>query len=51
MFIFLLLKDLLGLKTLNEQGKIFKLTVDGKHLDFSQEWFIDAIVLPFLKDF
>lgn len=45
-----LLKDLLGLKTLNEQGKLFRLTVDAKHLDFSQAWFINEIVLKFLKD-
>lgn len=43
-------KDTLGLRTLDQQGKLFRLSVDGNHLEMSHGWFIDNIVIPFLKD-
>lgn len=43
-------QDKLGLKTLNQEGRLFLLAVEGNHLEMSQAWFIEKIVLPFLKD-
>ncbi len=41
-------QDLIGLKTLNEAGKVQFLEFDGDHLQFSEEQITDIIV-PFLK--
>lgn len=46
----LYVKDLLGLKTMNENGKIHKLATDGDHLQFKEQWFLDNIVSKFIKD-
>ncbi len=42
-------KDLLGLKTMDEQSRIKFLESDTDHLQFTDQWFIDQII-PFLKD-
>jgi palmitoyl-protein thioesterase len=42
-------KDLIGLKTLDEQGKLKFLSVDGDHLRFTEQWFIDNILNIYLK--
>jgi palmitoyl-protein thioesterase len=39
--------DVLGLKTLNEAGKVTFSSVDGDHLQFSQSD-IDNTIIPFL---
>ncbi|GCC27748.1 palmitoyl-protein thioesterase 1-like isoform X1 [Chiloscyllium punctatum] len=41
-------EDRLGLKAMDEAGKLEFLTVDGDHLQFSKKWFINNIV-PYLK--
>ncbi|XP_074597238.1 palmitoyl-protein thioesterase 1-like isoform X2 [Brevipalpus obovatus] len=41
--------DRIGLKTLNEQGKLINHTVNGDHVKFTHEWFIDTIVKKYLK--
>ncbi|XP_042194300.1 palmitoyl-protein thioesterase 1 isoform X1 [Callorhinchus milii] len=41
-------EDRLGLKTMDKAGKLQFLTVDGDHLQFSEEWFITNII-PYLK--
>ncbi|XP_041069351.1 palmitoyl-protein thioesterase 1-like isoform X1 [Carcharodon carcharias] len=41
-------EDRLGLKAMNKASKLEFLTVDGDHLQFSKEWFINNIV-PYLK--
>ena len=41
--------DRIGLKTLNEQGKIKNHTVVGDHLRFTREWFIDTIIKNYLS--
>jgi len=43
-------KDYLGLQTLDRSGKIRKLSVNGGHLQFTEEWFVENIVDAFLKD-
>ena len=43
-------KDTLGLKTLDESGRIVKIAVDGDHLQFKEEWFLDNIVNKFIRD-
>ncbi|CAF3363391.1 unnamed protein product [Rotaria socialis] len=45
----LYLKDLLGLKTMDEQSRIKFLESDTDHLQFTDQWFIDNII-PYLKD-
>ncbi|XP_074597236.1 palmitoyl-protein thioesterase 1-like isoform X2 [Brevipalpus obovatus] len=40
--------DRIGLKTLNEQGKLKNYTVIGDHLKFTHEWFINTIVKNYL---
>ncbi|XP_063220790.1 palmitoyl-protein thioesterase 1 [Bacillus rossius redtenbacheri] len=41
-------KDLLGLRQLDETGRLKFLSVDGNHLQFTEEWFIDNIVKNYL---
>ncbi|XP_038656207.1 palmitoyl-protein thioesterase 1-like [Scyliorhinus canicula] len=41
-------EDRLGLKAMDKASKLEFLTVDGDHLQFSKEWFINTIV-PYLK--
>jgi len=40
--------DTLGLQTLDSTGRLFKLSVNGDHLRFTDEWFIDNIINSFL---
>ena len=42
-------KDLLGLKTMDQQSRIKFLDTNGDHLRFTDQWFIDNII-PYLKD-
>ena len=42
--------DTLGLKTLDESGRLFKLATDGDHLQFKEEWFLENIVSKFIRD-
>lgn len=44
----LYIDDLLGLKELDENGKLFLLSVDGNHLRFKWQWFVDEVI-PILK--
>ena len=39
--------NLIGLKTLNEQGKLHFYAVDGKHVEIDYDWVAENI-LPFL---
>ncbi|XP_060703451.1 palmitoyl-protein thioesterase 1 isoform X1 [Hemiscyllium ocellatum] len=41
-------EDRLGLKTMDKAGKLQFLTVNGDHLQFSEEWFVTNII-PYLK--
>jgi palmitoyl-protein thioesterase len=41
--------DLLGLKVMDEQGRLIFLESDTDHLRFTEQWFIDHII-PFLHD-
>ncbi|XP_046968981.1 palmitoyl-protein thioesterase 1 [Vanessa cardui] len=41
-------KDRLGLKKMDEAGKLVFLSQPGDHLRFSEDWFIDAIVKKYL---
>ena len=43
-------KDTLGLRTLDYNGHLFKLSVNGDHLRFTDKWFVENIIQPFLKD-
>jgi palmitoyl-protein thioesterase len=42
-------EDRIGLKQLEQQGKVAFLAVDDDHLRFSQQWFIDEIINKYLK--
>lgn len=41
--------DRLGLKELNESGKLIKLTIPGDHLQFTDDWFTTNIIEAYLK--
>ncbi|XP_050351607.1 palmitoyl-protein thioesterase 1 [Nymphalis io] len=41
-------KDRLGLKKMDKAGKLVFLSQPGDHLRFSEDWFIDSIVTPYL---
>ncbi|XP_047534512.1 palmitoyl-protein thioesterase 1 [Vanessa atalanta] len=41
-------KDRLGLKKMDEAGKLVFLSQPGDHLRFSEDWFIDTIIKPYL---
>ena len=41
--------DTLGLQTLDKSGRLYKLSVNGDHLQFTDQWFIDNIITPFLS--
>merc|ERR1712042_108628 len=43
-------EDRIGLKALDEAGKLHFLEVPGDHLSFSRQWFIDNIIEVFLKN-
>lgn len=41
-------EDRLGLKKMNEEGKLIFLSTSGDHLRFSDQWFIENILKPYL---
>jgi len=41
-------EDWIGLKAMNEGGQLHFLSVEGDHLQFTKQWFIDNIMKPFL---
>lgn len=41
-------EDRIGLKALDEAGKLHFLNVEGGHLHFTKEWFVDQIINVFL---
>jgi hypothetical protein len=43
-------KDTLGLQTLDKSGRLHKLSVDGDHLQFTKQWFLDNIVSKYIQD-
>jgi len=42
-------EDRIGLKALDEAGKLHFLDVEGEHLHFTEQWFIDEIINVFLN--
>ena len=42
-------EDRIGLKALDEAGRLHFLAVEGNHLEFSRDWFIQEIVNVYLK--
>jgi len=42
-------EDRIGLKALDEAGKLHFLAVEGNHLEFSRDWFIQEIINVYLK--
>merc|ERR1712080_39129 len=44
------LEDRIGLKALDEKGALHELSVEGDHLQFSRQWFIDEILNVFFKN-
>ncbi|KAJ9575901.1 hypothetical protein L9F63_007213 [Diploptera punctata] len=44
-------KDRLGLKQMDKLGKLKFLAVDGNHLHFTEDWFIENIINPYLKNY
>merc|ERR1712055_660839 len=43
-------EDRIGLKALDEAGKLHFLDVEGDHLQFTNQWFVDEIINVFLKN-
>jgi len=43
-------KDTIGIKTLNEKGKLIFISCPGDHLQFTMPWFSDNIMTPFLNN-
>merc|ERR1712095_58618 len=43
-------EDRIGLKTLDESGRLHFLSVEGNHLEFSRDWFIQEIINVYLKN-
>merc|ERR1712046_14810 len=41
-------EDRIGLKALDESGRLHFLDVEGDHLQFTRQWFIDNIINVFL---
>ena len=46
----LYIEDRIGLKTLDESGRLHLMEVEGNHLEFSRQWFIDNIINVYLKN-
>jgi len=44
------LEDRIGLKTLDESGRLHLLDVEGDHLHFGRQWFIDNILNVYFKN-
>ncbi|XP_076655703.1 palmitoyl-protein thioesterase 1 [Halictus rubicundus] len=42
-------EDRLGLKALDDSGKIHFLSVPGNHLEFSEEWFVNKVINMYLS--
>ena len=45
----LYIEDKLGLKELDDSGKLIKLTVPGDHCHIGDDWFIDRVINPYLR--
>ena len=43
-------EDWIGLRSLDEAGKLKLLEVEGDHLQFDLEWLHEQITLPYLED-
>jgi len=43
------LQDTIGLQELNKSGRLWQLECEGNHLEFSDEYFIQQIITPFLN--
>jgi len=43
-------EDWIGLKVLNEAGKIKLLSIPGNHMQFGLSWFTDNVIAPYLKN-
>jgi palmitoyl-protein thioesterase len=43
-------EDRIGLRALDEAGRLHFLSVPGDHLEFSRQWFIDEIVHVYLNN-
>ena len=43
-------EDRIGLKSLDEQGRLHLMEVEGNHLEFSRQWFIDEIINVYFKN-
>lgn len=46
----LYLEDWIGLRTLDETGRLHFYSVEGDHLQFSREWFVEEIIKVFLSN-
>ena len=40
-------EDWLGLRHLDEEGRLHMLEMSGDHMDFQWEWYIENIVIPY----
>ena len=43
-------EDRIGLKSLDEAGRLHLMEVEGNHLEFTRQWFIDNIINVYLKN-
>ena len=43
-------EDWLGLRVLEEEGRLVMLEQAGDHMDWQWDWFTENIVIPYLTD-
>ncbi|KYQ90485.1 palmitoyl-protein thioesterase 1 [Tieghemostelium lacteum] len=46
----LYIEDWIGLRYLDENGQVIKLSTDGNHLQFTDDWFVQNILTPYLNN-
>lgn len=43
------INDTIGLQELESSGRLWKIPCEGNHLEFTDEYFIDVVIGPFLN--
>lgn len=44
------IKERLGLRAMNEQGKLDFLSIEGNHMQISLPWFVENVIEAYLRD-
>jgi hypothetical protein len=43
------INDTIGLQELESSGRLWRIPCEGNHLEFTDEYFIDVVIGPFLN--